>query len=54
MDKQQQPRQPDVAAIIERWFMVHFHDSPIARDTELYNLVHAAKEDLKARLTKGE
>lgn len=51
--EKQLSQQQDIAAIIEQWFAAHFHDSPIARDTELYNLVHAAKEDLKARLTKG-
>jgi hypothetical protein len=34
-------------AIIEAWFARHFHNSPVSRDTELFNHVHAAKEDLK-------
>jgi hypothetical protein len=39
-------------AAIDAWFASHFHNSPISRDSELYNHVHAAVQDLKLRLTK--
>jgi hypothetical protein len=39
-------------ALVERWFADHFHGSPLARDTATYNLVHAAKEELKQRLAQ--
>ncbi len=37
-------------ALVERWFFESFHGSPVARSTEAWNLVHAAKEELKRRL----
>jgi hypothetical protein len=39
-----------VAAIIERWWEDHFPGSAVARDTEAWNIAHAAKETLKRLL----
>lgn len=39
-----------IEATIDAWFARHFHNSPVSRDSELYNHVHAAKEDLKLLL----
>jgi len=38
--------------LIERWWQDHFPGSPIARDTQAWNVARAAKEMLK-RLLKG-
>lgn len=38
--------------IIDKWFANHFHNSPASSDTAVYNLIYAAKEDLKKRLTE--
>ena len=48
-----EPRTPTAAALddlVERWFFEAFHGSAIARSTETWNAVHAAKEELKRRL----
>jgi hypothetical protein len=37
--------------IIEEWFARHFHGLGPKLDTELYNLVYAAKDDLKRILS---
>lgn len=39
-------------AVVDAWFASHFHNSAVARDTEIHNLVHAAVQDLKRRLTQ--
>lgn len=36
--------------IIDAWFAEHFSNSIVSRDTETFNHVHAAKEELKRRL----
>ena len=36
--------------LVEQWFFEAFHGSVVARSTEVWNAVHAAKEDLKHRL----
>ncbi len=36
--------------LVERWFFDAFHGSLVARSTEVWNVVHDAKEDLKRRL----
>lgn len=41
-----------LGALIDRWFDDHFPGSVVARDVEAWNLVHRAKEELKARLSK--
>ena len=38
--------------LIERWWADHFPGSAIARDTQAWNVAHAAKERLK-RLLRG-
>lgn len=40
-----------LALIVDEWHFECFHGSAVARDTEVWNLVHAAKDDLKQRLT---
>lgn len=37
--------------IVEDWFCKHFHNSAASRNTEIYNQILAAKDDLKAQLT---
>ena len=48
------PRSRDLSIdqLIERWWQDHFPGSAIARDTQAWNVAHAAKEMLK-RLLKG-
>jgi hypothetical protein len=41
-----------IDCLIERWWDDHFPGSAIARDTQAWNVAHAAKEMLK-RLLKG-
>jgi hypothetical protein len=43
---------PAMDQLIERWWGDHFPGSAIARDTQAWNVAHAAKEMLK-RLLKG-
>jgi hypothetical protein len=48
------PRGRDLSIdqLIESWWQDHFPGSAIARDTQAWNVAHAAKETLK-RLLKG-
>jgi hypothetical protein len=39
--------------LIERWWADHFPGSAIARDTQAWNVAHAAKERLKQLLRGG-
>lgn len=39
-----------VEEVVEAWFAKHFHGLGPMLDERLYNLVHAAKEDLKSIL----
>jgi hypothetical protein len=41
-----------IELLIERWWADHFPGSMIARDTQAWNVAHAAKEKLK-QLLKG-
>lgn len=41
-----------IERLIERWWNDHFPGSAVARDTQAWNIAHAAKERLK-RLLKG-
>lgn len=41
-----------IERLIERWWADHFPGSAVARDTQAWNIAHAAKEKLK-RLLKG-
>ena len=43
---------PSIELLIERWWADHFPGSAVARDTQAWNIAHAAKEMLK-RLLKG-
>ena len=48
---------PDLDLLVERWFQDHFPNSPVSRDTDAWNTVYKAKENLKSRLRqagKGE
>ena len=44
------PARETVEALIDRWFVDHFHGSPIATVTEHFNRVRQAADDLKRRL----
>jgi hypothetical protein len=37
---------------IEIWFAKHFHNLGALLDERMHNIIHAAKEDLKAELAK--
>lgn len=37
--------------LVEHWFFEAFHGSVVARTTESWNHVHAAKEELQRRLS---
>ena len=39
-----------VSEQLEAWFAEHFHGHPAMRDTEAYNHVRRAVDDLKSRL----
>jgi len=41
-----------IEQLIERWWADHFPGSTVARDTQAWNVAHAAKERLK-QLLKG-
>jgi hypothetical protein len=41
-----------IEQVIERWWQDHFPGSPVARDTQAWNVAYAAKEALK-RLLRG-
>ena len=38
--------------VIDAWFIKHFHNSPVSRDAAVINHVIAAKDDLKATISK--
>ena len=40
--------------LIERWWDDHFPGSAIARDTQAWNIAHAAKEMLKQLLVQAQ
>jgi hypothetical protein len=40
--------------LIERWWDDHFPGSAIARDTQAWNVAHAAKETLKQLLVEAQ
>ena len=45
-------RAASIDQLIEHWWQDHFPGSAVARDTQAWNVAHAAKEMLK-RLLKG-
>jgi hypothetical protein len=42
-----------IEQLIERWWEDHFPGSAIARDTQAWNVAHAAKERLKRLLRRS-
>jgi hypothetical protein len=38
------------ATDLDAWFEKHFHTPPVSHDTDFYNALYVAKEDLKAQL----
>jgi hypothetical protein len=42
-----------LAEIVDEWHFSHFHGSAVARDTEAWNLLYAAKEVLKLKLAEA-
>jgi hypothetical protein len=50
------PRSRDLSIdqLIERWWQDHFPGSAIARDTQAWNVAHAAKETLKRLLVQAQ
>ena len=44
------PAADDLDALVEHWFFEAFHGSVVARATDVWNHVHAAKDELKRRL----
>ncbi|MGH6836542.1 MAG: hypothetical protein ACREC9_13600 [Methylocella sp.] len=43
-------REAETSALIDNWHFDAFHGSRLGMDTEMWNLVATAKEDLKHRL----
>ena len=43
-------RQAEIAALIDPWHFESFNSTRLGHDTELWNLVLAATQDLKSRL----
>ncbi len=46
-------RTVSIDQLIERWWHDHFPGSAIARDTQAWNVAHAAKERLKRLLVQA-
>lgn len=40
--------------IVNQWFADHFHNSKASQDTEIFNILQAAKLDLIKRLTPDD
>lgn len=40
----------ELDALVETWFASHFHNSVISQDTEFFNRLRTAIDDLKSRL----
>ena len=47
-------RAASIDQLIERWWQDHFPGSAIARDTQAWNVAHAAKEMLKQLLVQAQ
>jgi hypothetical protein len=47
-------RTVSIDQLIERWWQDHFPGSVIARDTQAWNVAHAAKETLKRLLVQAQ
>jgi hypothetical protein len=48
----EKPSHP-IEQLIERWWEDHFPASAVARDTQAWNVAHAAKETLKRLLARA-
>lgn len=44
------PKPGQIADVIDRWRFASFHGTRLGNDTELWNLVYRATEDLKLKL----
>jgi hypothetical protein len=42
------------ASDLDAWFEKHFHTPPVSHDTDFYNALYVAKEDLKAKLAPAK
>jgi len=40
----------DAATDLDAWFEAHFHKPPVSHDTDFYNALYVAKQDLQAQL----
>lgn len=40
----------ELDVVVETWFASHFHNSVISQDTEFFNRLRTAIDDLKSRL----
>jgi len=49
-----EPAPSPLLSAVDAWFAKHFSNSIVSRDTEIFNHVHAAKEDLKRLLSQGD
>lgn len=47
---QPEPDVPAFHAVVEEWFVTHFHNLGDRISTETFNAFHAAKEELKSLL----
>lgn len=45
-----EPKPTTMLAEIEAWFADHFHNSVVSRNTDVFNHVRAAKDDLVKRI----
>jgi hypothetical protein len=43
-----------IESIVETWWQTHICNSKASQDTEIYNQLHAAKEDLKQQLVQAQ
>jgi len=43
---------PATDAAVDAWFVESFYNSPVSRDTAVFNCVRSAVDDLKTRLAK--
>lgn len=50
-DKPPTSQSVDTDALVDKWHAETFAGSAVAHDASIWNLVHAAKDDLKLRLT---
>lgn len=51
-DAAEAPKPTKLDELVDAWRAEKFRDTCVARDVEVWNLVHAATEDLKLRLAR--